>query len=80
MLTKETDWRVAKAYVALADDPDEEALHTAKCKETGVSASGVGLESRALDKYLDDDEWEGQQRRLGKYVSTSSSIGHKNCR
>ncbi|KAG1733629.1 uncharacterized protein EDB91DRAFT_1148502 [Suillus paluster] len=48
MLTKEVDWRVAKAYVALADDPDEEAVYGIKYKETG----GVGisnLEARAAD-------------------------------
>ncbi|KAG1887272.1 hypothetical protein F4604DRAFT_1571506, partial [Suillus subluteus] len=30
MLTKEVDWRVTKAYVALADDPDEEAVYGVK--------------------------------------------------
>ncbi|KAG1835221.1 hypothetical protein EV424DRAFT_1524290 [Suillus variegatus] len=71
MLTKEVDWRVAKAYVALADDPDEEATYGFKCKETG----GIGastLEARAADQYLEDQEWEEEQRRAGKRISLKS--------
>ncbi|KAK0189656.1 hypothetical protein F5146DRAFT_633373 [Armillaria mellea] len=47
VLTKEVDWRVAKAYVALADDID---LDT-KLKQPSV-------EARAISRYLDDEEWE----------------------
>ncbi|KAG2347956.1 hypothetical protein BDR05DRAFT_875990 [Suillus weaverae] len=71
MLTKEVDWRVAKAYVALADDPDEEAVYGFKYKETG----GIGastLEARAADQYLEDQEWEEEQRRTGKRISVKS--------
>lgn len=71
MLTKEVDWRVAKAYVALADDPDEEATYGFKCKETG----GIGastLEARAADQYLEDQEWEEEQKRAGKRISLKS--------
>lgn len=71
MLTKEVDWRVAKAYVALADDPSEEALYGFKYKENG----GIGastLEARAADQYLEDQEWEEEQRRAGKRISLKS--------
>ncbi|KAG6854379.1 hypothetical protein C0991_007370 [Blastosporella zonata] len=68
-LTKEVDWRVAKAYVALADDPVEEVEEQEdwerKMKESG-SGSGSrpsNLEERAIRRYLDDDEWEENQRR-----------------
>ncbi|KAL4072586.1 hypothetical protein V8B97DRAFT_2006412 [Scleroderma yunnanense] len=80
VLTKEADWRVAKAYVALADDSDEEVLHAMKCKETGLSVNGIGLEARALDKYLEDEEWEKEQLRAGKCVLPSSATSHKTCR
>lgn len=71
-LTKEVDYRVAKAYVALADDPQEQEMFSAKNKETAVSAinSGVsmgrGLEALAIGRYLDDDEWEAEQLRSGR--------------
>ena len=71
-LTKEADWRVAKAYVALADDPDEESLYAVKCKETGVSMNLIGLEARALDRYLEDEEWEKEQSRFGITFSDKS--------
>jgi hypothetical protein len=57
-LTKEADWRIAQAYVALAGDDtnDEERL---KYKEAGDLPSD--LTSMAAQKYLDDDEWEREQ-------------------
>ncbi|KAG2060829.1 hypothetical protein BDR06DRAFT_1048475 [Suillus hirtellus] len=70
-LTKEVDWRVAKAYVALADDPDEEATYGFKCKETGAIGAST-LEARAADQYLEDQEWEEEQRRAGKRISLKS--------
>jgi hypothetical protein len=71
-LTKELDWRVAKAYVDLIDEDDLD-LHNLKRKEgdvevmkmVGTSARSV-LESAAIERYLDDDEWEAQQRREGR--------------
>jgi len=79
-LTKEVDWRVAKAYVALADDPDIDA--DMKWKESllrgnGMNKSGaesgkgglstiVTLEGMAVDRYLDDEEWEERERREGR--------------
>ncbi|EIW84015.1 hypothetical protein CONPUDRAFT_151065 [Coniophora puteana RWD-64-598 SS2] len=70
-LTKETDWRVAKAYAALADDPDAEAAFEAKLKELMLSSQGGGessLEARAVDQYLDDLEWEATEIREGRGV------------
>lgn len=74
VLTKEVDWRVAKAYVALADDPDEAAEYEAKSKEAGGPsmhrpAGHAALHVAAMNKYLDDDEWEQEERRQGRTVS-----------
>lgn len=82
-LTKEVDWRVANAYVALADVPDLDA--DMKWKESTVrenemnksgSASWEGdvsststLEGRVVDQYLDDEEWEQKERREGRTVA-----------
>ena len=69
MLTKEVDWRVAKAYVALADDEEEQEEFHAKRKEIGEGGSSVGgLESLAIGKYLDDEEWETGERSAGRGI------------
>jgi hypothetical protein len=72
-LTKEVDWRIAKAYVALVDDPDEAVEYESKYKEgSKVKIAGLGqasLEMMAVERYLDDDEWEEQERRGGRGVS-----------
>jgi len=77
-LTKEVDWNVAKAYVALADDPHESEW---KRKETGIGDGGTSLEVIAVESYLDDDEWEQQERREGRGVNIRpfpfSSFGEK---
>ncbi|KJA26385.1 hypothetical protein HYPSUDRAFT_52658 [Hypholoma sublateritium FD-334 SS-4] len=73
-LTKETDYRVAKAYVALADDADARATRGNKQKEVGAAAttarSGTPgpaeLEAMAVEQYLDDDEWEAAERKAGR--------------
>lgn len=78
-LTKEVDWRVAKAYIALADDPQEMELFEAKRKEgfssTGLAKDSTGsgpaasrLELLAVDRYLDDEEWETQERMEGRSI------------
>jgi len=68
-LTKETDWRVAEAYAALADDPDAEAAFEAKLKELSSQGGGESsLEARAVDQYLDDLEWEAREIREGRGV------------
>lgn len=82
-LTKETDWRVAKAYVALAETLDgaqedagehdngakgeEKVAHKVQVRDpyTGVESS---LEAHAIGRYLDDDDWEDQERRAGRSV------------
>ncbi|KAF5382138.1 hypothetical protein D9615_004303 [Tricholomella constricta] len=65
-LMKEVDWRVAKAYVALADDAEEVEEWNRKRKESlGVGEGPSNLEGRAIRKYLDDDEWEERQRDQG---------------
>ena len=69
MLTKEVDWRVAKAYVALADDEEEQEEFHAKQKELGEGGpSAAGLESLAIGRYLDDEEWETGERSAGRGI------------
>ncbi|EIN03756.1 hypothetical protein PUNSTDRAFT_56015 [Punctularia strigosozonata HHB-11173 SS5] len=69
-LTKEVDWRVARAYVAIADDPEESRAHGLKGKEMGrgstMPGTADGLGDRAVDWYMDDEEWERRQLRGGK--------------
>ncbi|KAG5645530.1 hypothetical protein DXG03_005805 [Asterophora parasitica] len=80
LLTKEVDWRVAKAYVALADDPWEEEKEKEewerKRKESSedrcMRAGPSNLEERAIGKYLDDDEWEERQLKEGSKVGSDS--------
>ena len=64
MVTKETDWRVAKAYVALAEDVDP--LSLAKEGSSKKVQPDSSVEGRAMEQYLDDEEWETQQRREGR--------------
>lgn len=67
-MTKEIDWRVAKAYVSLADDPEEVERVSLKRKENGQSVGKAGLEVLAIDRYLDDEEWEANERASGRQV------------
>ncbi|KAH9928643.1 uncharacterized protein B0H18DRAFT_1084397 [Fomitopsis serialis] len=85
--TKEADYRVARAYVAVADIDDSDAFREDEMKKASAVASaaeklrkrhpsspiegggeGSGLEVRAVDRYLDDEEWEERQRRDGRGV------------
>ncbi|RDB26202.1 hypothetical protein Hypma_006844 [Hypsizygus marmoreus] len=66
-MTKEVDWRVAKAYVALAEDQEEEEEGARKMKEQGMGRTT--LEARAIERYFDDDEWEAGQRQVGGSTS-----------
>ena len=71
-LTKETDWRVAKAYVSLAEGADEAAEYEIKRKEgeeVGKKTGRSSLEMMAVDRYLDDNEWEERERREGRGVN-----------
>ncbi|KAJ7284890.1 hypothetical protein C8J57DRAFT_1432158 [Mycena rebaudengoi] len=70
-LTKEVDWRVAKAYIALADDPEEVENFGLKRKEMGAPLNGGAssqLEAMAVDRYLDDLEWEANELKAGRSV------------
>jgi len=71
------DWRVAKAYIALADDPEEMEIFDSKRKESssfspgkdnGHSGPSSRLEVMAVERYLDDEEWEAQERMEGRSV------------
>ncbi|KAI0049780.1 hypothetical protein FA95DRAFT_1556484 [Auriscalpium vulgare] len=66
-LTHETDWRVAQAYVALAEADASQPDSFADDKKAACSAD-VNMGARAVDRYLDDDEWEAQERRGGRGV------------
>jgi len=72
---KETDDGIAQAYVALAEDSDSEEPDFAFIKAEGEKESRrvdpptrITLEERALDRYLDDDEWERRERAEGRGV------------
>ncbi|KAG9018254.1 hypothetical protein FRB90_011761 [Tulasnella sp. 427] len=67
-VTKEVDHSIARAYVALADGNSEEDLSEVKKKSSGVPGADKAtqnLEGRAVDQYLEDDEWEARQRAQG---------------
>ncbi|KAF5367436.1 hypothetical protein D9758_003801 [Tetrapyrgos nigripes] len=79
-ITHEADWRVAKAYVALAEDPDELAMYDVKRKENGSVGLNLGphsssLSAAAVDRYLEDEEWEKTE---GKNMSIPSFPGIPN--
>lgn len=76
-VTKEVDWRVAKTYVAIAQDSDpSEALGKKESYEGGLKRTPVSesegssesgaLESEAIDRYFGDAEWEEQERKEGR--------------
>lgn len=70
-LTKEVDWRIARAYVALADDEQEQELFASKRKEMAPRSpayTGSTLETLAIEQYLDDLEWEAEEMRAGRDV------------
>jgi hypothetical protein len=61
VLAKETDWRVARAYVALAEDGDHDdgAVPSKEGEDKAQLPPGErGWEARAAAAYLDDAEWE----------------------
>ena len=66
MVTKETDWRVAKAYVALAQDPPyppaKEKPENWERRPGGSRQTSIP-ESDAIEQYFEDAEWEEQERR-----------------
>jgi hypothetical protein len=64
-LTKEADYTVAQAYVALAESSEEDGD---KWKENDIPRRERTLESVAVEMYLDDQEWEEAQRKEGRGV------------
>ncbi|PFH53091.1 hypothetical protein AMATHDRAFT_138453 [Amanita thiersii Skay4041] len=58
VITKEIDWGVARAYVALAEDAVENGETLRKSKELGEPSSSATLSMTAIDMYLEDVEWE----------------------
>ncbi len=81
-VTKEADDGIAQAYVALAEDSDSEP-DVASLKAEGekesrrVAPTRITLEERALDRYLDDDEWERRERAEGRgvYIQRFPTVG-----
>jgi hypothetical protein len=70
--TKEVDWHIAKAYVALADDAEETDEYNRKHKEGGLPGNASSnLEERAIGRYLDDEEWEANARKDGGKVGVA---------
>lgn len=77
MVTKEVDWRVAKAYVAIAQDSDPSEMlakekldnynrDLGKIPVSGGSSRKGALDNDAIDRYLEDAEWEEQERKEGR--------------
>ena len=73
-MTKESDDGVAQAYVALAEDSDPTGSDVLPLKVEGekvsrrVDRAKHTVEERAVDRYLDDDEWERRERAEGRGV------------
>ncbi|KAG9224871.1 hypothetical protein CCMSSC00406_0001978 [Pleurotus cornucopiae] len=76
VLTKELDWHTAKAYVALADDPELVAQEAAKAKEMGENIN-TSLEGLAVAQYLDDDEWEQTERQARASTSKQPTVSSR---
>lgn len=79
-VTKEVDPHIARTYVSLAEGEDNPSYK--EVKKAPVKGDEV-LEGRAIDQYMEDAEWEAQQRRLGispkipifPYLSFKPSLG-----
>lgn len=74
-VTKEVDYRVAKAYVAVADEFSSDDDKEAWASKEGPRASREALkqrvgdtnvESRAVGLYLEDEEWEARELKAGR--------------
>lgn len=93
-MTKEVDTSIAKVYVSLAEQRNdlegeyelgkEGSLNPFKeTKSPGIPSEG-SLEGRAIDRFLDDEEWEARERREGRGVSIpkfplfESTVGSSN--
>ncbi|KAH7103366.1 hypothetical protein BKA62DRAFT_696700 [Auriculariales sp. MPI-PUGE-AT-0066] len=62
LVTKEADWRIARAYVSLAEDQqDNGQIYISKEGSEHKRPANAQPEHLAVDHYLDDDEWERAQ-------------------
>ena len=96
-VTKEVDYRIAKAYVAIADefsdddywdipgdvmaDKKEEMLRTTAgdgAEGGDIKGTNRNVEARAIERYLDDDEWEQAELRAGRTPRPASFALHSN--
>ncbi|KAG8908340.1 hypothetical protein FRB99_007267 [Tulasnella sp. 403] len=69
-VTKEVDDTVARTYVSLAEGEQDHNKEDTKVRPDS------SLEGRAIDQYMDDEQWEVEQRRLGSgYNIRASSTG-----
>ena len=59
------DWGIAKAYVALAGIDEADDDYGMKRKEAGRSRAETGTAEGAVERYMDDDEWEREQMKSG---------------
>lgn len=80
-VTKELDHCIAKAYVAITDDFSDDDywdipgdgmadIKEKMLRTTAGDGEGEGsnrnVEARAIERYLDDDEWEQAELRAGR--------------
>ncbi|KAH6913064.1 hypothetical protein BKA70DRAFT_712218 [Coprinopsis sp. MPI-PUGE-AT-0042] len=73
-LMKEADPSIAKAYVALIDDDEAQEAARRKRKEMATNdTNGSLLEAAAIDQYLEDEDWEINERRQGRNPTSSAS-------
>jgi len=72
IVTKEVDWLVAKAYVAVVEDGAGDNGFKKEDSDvnmkTDINEGRGALEMRAIDRYLDDAEWEESERKQGRGV------------
>jgi hypothetical protein len=64
-VTKEVDWGIAKAYVALVEDTEANDDYGLKRKEAGHTLVSKDATGEAIDSYLNDLEWEKDQVSAG---------------
>jgi len=56
--------------VALCDDPNEAMEYGTKRKEMGNNVGQSSLGGMAVDRYLEDEEWEKGEIRAGRGVES----------
>lgn len=68
-VTKETDWRVAQAYIAISTPT------TSRIRPTEELTLPDVIANCAAQKYLDDEEWETQEAANGRGPPSITGIG-----